>query len=166
MNDERVRRMMRAAMKRVRVVRVMVTTKRVAHNKEDDRNSHKSNGNDGGKSDGTEGGRRATVTVPTWAMATAMRFGGNEEGKCKGGKGNGDSNEGGQQWQQRLKPFQWWQQRQQRLWRWQTTTETAGAGNNQQNAVGGSGSGRDNSRGSSKRFSVAAMAGRGGGTAE
>ncbi len=89
-------------------------------------------GGDGGKSDGDEGGGRATATATTWAMATAMRLAGDEEGKCKGGKFNSDGNKGGWRWRQPLKPFQRWQRPQQWLWRWQTTTETAGAGNNQQ----------------------------------
>jgi hypothetical protein len=37
----------------------------------------------------------ATATATTWAMAIAMRLAGNKEGKAKGSKGNGDSNEGG-----------------------------------------------------------------------
>ena len=41
-----------------------------------------------------------------------------------------------------------------------------GAGNNQQNAAGSTGSGRDSGRGSGNRCSVAATAGRGGSTAE
>jgi hypothetical protein len=39
--------MMRAATKRARVVRVMVTTMRVAHNKEGDGKGGNSNGDDG-----------------------------------------------------------------------------------------------------------------------
>ncbi len=93
---------------------------------------NKEGGGDGSKSDGNKGGGRATATATTWAMATAMRLAGNEEGKCKGGKFNSDGDEGGWRWQQPLKPFQRWQQPQQWLWRWQTTTETAGAVNNQQ----------------------------------
>ncbi len=41
-----------------------------------------------------------------------------------------------------------------------------GAGNNQQNAAGSIGSGRDSSRGRGDRCSVGAMAGRGSGVAE
>jgi hypothetical protein len=57
-------------------------------------------GGDGGKSYGNEGGGRAMATAMTWAVATAMRLAGDEEGKCKGGKsiakamradGDGDS---------------------------------------------------------------------------
>jgi hypothetical protein len=48
----------------------------------------------------------------------------------------------------------------------QTTTETAGTGNNQQNAAGSSRSGGDSGYGSSDHCNVAAMAGRGGGVAE
>jgi hypothetical protein len=33
----------------------------------------------------------------TWAMAMAMRLAGDKEGKAEGGKGNGDSIEGGKQ---------------------------------------------------------------------
>ena len=61
----------------------------------------------GGKSDGNEGGRQLTVTsramamatAKTWVMATVMRLAGGEEGKCEGGKGNGDGDgdEGGGQ---------------------------------------------------------------------
>jgi hypothetical protein len=94
--------------------------------------SNEEGGDDGGKSDIDEGGGQATATATTWAMATAMRLAGDEEGKCKGGKFNSDGNEGGWQWRQPLKPFQRWQRPQKWLWWWQTTTETAGAGNNQQ----------------------------------
>ncbi len=94
---------------------------------------NKEGGGDGGKSNGDEGGGRATATATTWVMATAMRLAGNDEGKCKGGTFNSDGNEGRWRWRQPpLKPFQRWQRPQQWLWRWQTTTETAGAGNNQQ----------------------------------
>jgi hypothetical protein len=41
-----------------------------------------------------------------------------------------------------------------------------GAGNNQQNAAGSTGSGRDSGHGSGDRCSAGAMAGRGGGVAE
>jgi hypothetical protein len=41
--------------------------------------------------------------VMTWAMATEMRLVDKKEGKCKGGKSNGDSNEGRWRWQQWLK---------------------------------------------------------------
>jgi hypothetical protein len=88
---------------------------------------------DGGKSDGNEGGGRATATATTWAMATAMRLAGDKEGECTGGTFNSDGNKDRWRWRQPpLKPFQRWQRLQQWLWRWQTTTETAGAGNNQQ----------------------------------
>jgi hypothetical protein len=93
---------------------------------------NKEGGGDGGKSDSNEGGGRAMATATTWAMATAMRLVGDEEGKCKGSKFNSNGNKGGWRWRQPLKPFQRWQRLQQWLWRWQTTTETAGAGNNQQ----------------------------------
>ncbi len=89
-------------------------------------------GGDGGKSNGNKGGGQATATATTWAMATAMRLAGDKEGKCKGGKFNSNGDEGGWRWQQPLKPFQRWQRPQQWLWWWQTTTETAGAGNIQQ----------------------------------
>ncbi len=46
-NDISVRQMMRAATKRPRVVRVMVTTMRVACNKKGDGNGGKSNGDKG-----------------------------------------------------------------------------------------------------------------------
>jgi hypothetical protein len=116
---------------------------------------------DGGKSDGNKGVGQATATAMSWTMATTTRLVGNKEGKCKGGKGNCNGNEGRWRWWQQLKPFQRWQRRQQWLWQWQTTTETAGAGNNQQNAAGGSGSGRDSGHASSDYWIVAAMAGRG-----
>jgi hypothetical protein len=38
-----------------------------------------------------------TAMVTTWAMVMAMRLAGNKEGKAKGSKGDGDSNEGGGQ---------------------------------------------------------------------
>ena len=51
-----------------------------------------------------EGGRRltatramATVTATTWVMVTVVRLTGDIEGKGEGGKGNGDSDEGGRQ---------------------------------------------------------------------
>jgi hypothetical protein len=74
------------------------------------------------------------ATTTTWAMATAMRLAGDEEGECKGGTFNSDGDEDRLRWRQPpLKPFQRWRQPQQSwLWRWQTTTETVGAGNNQQ----------------------------------
>jgi hypothetical protein len=94
---------------------------------------NKEGGGDGGKSNGDEGGGRATAMATMWAMATAMRRAGDKEGKCKGGTFNSDGNEDRWRWRQPpLKPFQRWQRPQQWLWRWQTTTETAGTGNNQQ----------------------------------
>ncbi len=51
-----------------------------------------------GKSDGNKGGRQATAMATTWVMATKTRLVGKEEGKCKGGKGNGNGNEG-RRWQ-------------------------------------------------------------------
>ncbi len=123
-------------------------------------------GGDGGKSNGNEGGGQSITMATTWAMAMTMRLAGNEEGKCKGGKGNCNGDEGRWRWQQWLKPFQRWQRRQQWLWQWQTTTETAGAGNNQQIAASGSGSGRDSSRASGNLCSAALMEGRGNGAAE
>ncbi len=127
---------------------------------------NKEGGGDGSKSNDDKGGGQVTATAMTWAMVTATRLAGDEEGKCKGSKGNCNGDKGGWQWQQRLKPFQRWQRQKQWLWRWQTTTETVGAGNNQQNVVGGSGSGRDSSRASGDHCSAAVMAGRGGGAAE
>ena len=117
-------------------------------------------------SDGNKCGRRATATATTWAMAMATRLAGDKEGKCKGSKSNGDGNEGGWQWGQRLKQGQRWQRWRQWLWRCQTTTETAGAGNNQQNVAGGSGSSGDSGHGSGNCCSAAATAGRGGGAAQ
>jgi hypothetical protein len=38
---------------------------------------------------------RATATAMTWAMATATTLVGDKEGKCKGGKDNGNGDEGG-----------------------------------------------------------------------
>ncbi len=94
---------------------------------------NKEGGSDGGKSDGDEGGGRATPMATTWVMAMAMRLAGNKEGKCKGGTFNSNGNEDRWRWRQPLmKLFQWWQRPQQWLWRWQTTTETVGAGKNQQ----------------------------------
>ena len=61
---------------------------------------NKEGGGDGGKSNGNEGGWQAMAMAMTWAVATAMRLVGDEEGKCKGGKsiamatgadGDGDS---------------------------------------------------------------------------
>ncbi len=124
-NDESVRQMMRALTKRARVVRVMVTTMRVACNKEGvcvcfvmaiaagvmatKVLCNEKGGGNGGKSDGDKGGGQAMGTVTTWAMAMATRLVGNKEGKCKGSRGNGNGNEGGRRWQQRLKQGQRWQ---------------------------------------------------------
>ncbi len=128
---------------------------------------NKEGGGDDGKSDSNEGGGQAIAMAMTWAMASAMRLASNKVGKCKGGKGIGNRNEGGQKWQQWLKPFQRWQRRQQWLWWWQTASETAGgAGNNHQNAAGSSGSGRDRGHDSGERCSTAATVGRGNGMAE
>ncbi len=35
------------------------------------------------------------VMAKTWVMVMAMKLAGNKEGKAKGGKGDGDSNDGG-----------------------------------------------------------------------
>ncbi len=56
-------------------------------------------GGDGGKSNGDKGGGRAMATATTWAMVTETRPAGNKRGKCKGGKGYGDGNEG--RWRRR-----------------------------------------------------------------
>ncbi len=94
---------------------------------------NKEGGDNGGKSNGKEGGGQATVVATTWAMATAMRLAGDKEGKCKGGTFDSNGDKDRWRWQQPpLKPFHWWQRPQQWLWQWQTTTETVGAGNNQQ----------------------------------
>ncbi len=53
-------------------------------------------GGDSGKSNCNEGGGRATATATTWAMVTETRPAGDERGKCKGGKGYGNGNEGRQ----------------------------------------------------------------------
>ncbi len=81
---------------------------RVAQDKKGYVNGGKSDGN--GIKDGRQrgqcvkGGRRATATrvmatamAMMWAMVTAMRLVGNKEVKDKGGKGNGNGNEGGRQ---------------------------------------------------------------------
>ncbi len=57
-------------------------------------------GGDGGKSNGDEGGGRATATATTWAMVTETRPAGDERGKCKGGKGYGNGDEGRRRQQQ------------------------------------------------------------------
>ncbi len=68
---------------------------------------NKEGGGDGSKSDGNEGDGRATATSTMWAMAMAMRLAGNEEGRCKGGTFNSDSNKDRWRWRQPpLKPFQ------------------------------------------------------------
>ncbi len=127
---------------------------------------NKEGSGDSSKSNGDKDGGQAMVTVMMWAMAMATRLGGNKEGKCKGNKSNGDGNEGGLRRQQQLNQCPQWHRRQQWLWRWQTTAETGGAGNNQQNAAGVSGSSGDSGRGSGDCCSAAAMAGRGGGVGE
>ncbi len=66
---------------------------------------NKENGGGSGKSNGSKGGGQATMMATTWVIATETRLAGDKEGKCKGGKGNGDGDEG-RQWrrrQQRLK---------------------------------------------------------------
>jgi hypothetical protein len=64
---------------------------------------NKEGGGDSSKSNGNKSGRQATAMAKTMAMAMETRLAGNKEGKCKGGKGNGDGNEGRQRWQQWLK---------------------------------------------------------------
>ncbi len=94
---------------------------------------NKEGGGNGGKSNGDEGGGRGTATGTTWAMGTAIRLAGDKEGKCKGGTFNSGGDEDRWRWRQPpLKPFQQWQRPQQWVWQWRTTTETLGAGNNQQ----------------------------------
>jgi hypothetical protein len=51
-------------------------------------------GGDGGKSNGDEGGEQAMATATMWAMVTETRPAGDERGKCEGGKGYGDGDEG------------------------------------------------------------------------
>ncbi len=51
-------------------------------------------GGDCSKSIGNEGGGQAMATATMWPMVTEMRPAGNERGKCKGGKGYGDGDEG------------------------------------------------------------------------
>ncbi len=51
-------------------------------------------GGNGGKSDADEGGKQATAMATTWAMAMETRLASDKEGKCKGGKGNGNGDEG------------------------------------------------------------------------
>ncbi len=58
-------------------------------------------GGDGGKSNGDEGGGPATATATTWGMVTKTRLAGDKRGKCKGGKGYGDGDEGRLRRQQR-----------------------------------------------------------------
>jgi hypothetical protein len=123
-------------------------------------------GGNGGKSDGGKGGGQAMATATIWVMATETRLAGDKEGKCKDGKGNGNGNEGRWWRQQWLKQGQRWQWRQQWLWQWQTTSETAGAGKNQQNAAGSSNSGGYSGCASREHCSVAATASRGSGTVE
>jgi hypothetical protein len=63
---------------------------------------------DANEGNGNKGGRQATAlrvmvtvmalvkaTVMTWAISTAMRLAGDKEGKGKGGKDNGEGDEGG-----------------------------------------------------------------------
>ncbi len=57
-------------------------------------------GGDGGKSNGDEGGGQAMTMATMWAMVTETRPAGNERGKCKGGKGYGNSGEGRRRQQQ------------------------------------------------------------------
>ncbi len=58
-------------------------------------------GCDVGKSNCDEGGGQAMATATTWAMVTETRPGGVERGKCKGGKGYGNGDEGRRRRQQR-----------------------------------------------------------------
>ncbi len=127
---------------------------------------NKEGGSNGGKSDGNEGGGGAMATAAMWTMAINTRLAGDKEGKCKGGMGNSNGNEGRQWRQQRLIQGQRWQRQQEWQWRWQATTETAGAGKNQQNAAGGISSGGDSGRASGNHCSAAATAGKGSGAAE
>jgi hypothetical protein len=88
---------------------------------------------------------------------------GDGSGKVGISCGGGD---GGQQRRWRPKQGQQLQWRWQLLRRRQTTTETARAGNIQQNAAGGIGCCRDSSCGRGNCCSAAAVAGRGGGAVE
>ncbi len=58
-------------------------------------------GGDGGKSNGDKGGGRAMTMATPWAMVMETGPSGNERGKCKGGKGYSNGDEGRWQQQQR-----------------------------------------------------------------
>jgi hypothetical protein len=76
----------------------MALATRVACNEEGNGNRGKINGNEGGgRSTETRAMGTVMATAPTWAMVTALRLAGDEEGKGKGGKGIGKGNEGGRQ---------------------------------------------------------------------
>jgi hypothetical protein len=104
-----------------RVARAMVTTKRVPGNREVEGGKGHGVGDEGGVQQRGQWRQQrgrwqrgwqasnvnkramamamvmAMVTVPTWAMVRTMRLVGNEKGNGKGGKFNGDGDEGGGQ---------------------------------------------------------------------
>ncbi len=82
--------------KRVRAMKwVMALASRVECDGESDGFGGKNHGNKGGTQLAVTSRVLAMVTVKTWVMATVTRLVGGEEGKCEGGKGNGDGDEGG-----------------------------------------------------------------------
>ncbi len=133
MNDESMRRMMMAATKRARVERAMVTAMRVVGDDEKDGvgdDKKDDVGDEGGVqrrgrlrwlSNGDEGDRGATATramvtamatakATTWVMVMVTRLAGDEEGKDKGSKGDGDDDEGGARATERARAARQWRQ--------------------------------------------------------
>jgi len=73
--------------------RAMVLATTVECNEESNGFVDKSNGNeDGMRLTATRA--MATVTATMWVMVMVIRLAGNKEGKCEGGKGEGDGDEG------------------------------------------------------------------------
>jgi hypothetical protein len=101
------------------------------------------------------------ATAMTWAVATAMRLAGNEEGKCKGGKSNATATRADGNGDSRWSHFSGGSGGNNRYGGGKQQQILRGAGNNQQNGAGGSGQSRDSGRSSGDCCSAAAMAGRG-----
>jgi hypothetical protein len=76
----------------------MALVVRVACNKEANGDNNEGNVDEGGGgASAMRGITMATVTAPMWAIVTTVRLAGDKKGTGKGGKGNGDGDEGGRQ---------------------------------------------------------------------
>jgi hypothetical protein len=81
-------------------------------------------------------GGQATMMVTMWAMAMGIMLASNEEGKCEGGKGNGNGNEGSKQ-------QRGWRRQDDGNWQWQQGWWASnGDGNKEGNGDGDNSSGQ------------------------